>query len=150
MGKGSVLLFRTQHSQLHPQYWPWGITWYCNLSPAPNTSSSPKINLFPTRVSQTTDFIFTPGNCFAAYKATMIQKYQWIWIIAKQNTSPKAPPTHAGAWEQYQKWSRWFLVKDFGQQLSSKKASDEISTYRRGIEQRSSTKQQEPGHWLAR
>jgi len=33
---------------------------------------------------QTTAFVCTPGNySFAAYKGMMIQRYQWIWLIAK-------------------------------------------------------------------
>lgn len=89
----SAILFSTQHSNIHPQYWLWGLTWYCNLSPAPNTNSSPKINLSP-KVPECLkrQLLFLPQaiSC-AAYKATMIQKYQQIWITAKPAPKPPLP-----------------------------------------------------------
>lgn len=111
MWKGSVLLFRTQCSQLHPQHWPWGLTWYCNLSPAPNTSSSPKINIFPkVQESLKPQLLFLPQAITVLLPTKLWYKMiQWYKNISEsEQTSPKAPPTHAGAWEHYQKWSSWF------------------------------------------
>lgn len=50
-----------------------------SLFPKAQECLKPQLLLLPQAIS------------FAAYKATMIQKYQWIWIIAKQNINPKAP-----------------------------------------------------------
>lgn len=88
MRKGSVLLFRTQHSQPHPQYWPWGLTWYCNLSPAPNPSSSPKINVFPkVQESLKPQLLFLPRQLVLPPT-----KLQWCKNISGSGLLPNRTP----------------------------------------------------------